>query len=111
MWISAVSGTSAGAMNAAVMAAAHAAGGNAAAREALTNFWQRVAQAATFSPLKRSPIDVLMGRWSLDNSPAYLAFDLMARMFSPFSVENPNHGCSGCSRATSATTSASSPPM
>lgn len=82
--IDAVSGTSAGAMNAAVMAAAQATGGNAGARVALTNFWRRVAQAATFSPLKRSPIDVLMGRWSLDNSPAYLAFDLMARMFSPY---------------------------
>ena len=84
--IEAVSGTSAGAMNAAVMAAAHAEGGNAAARAALASFWQRVAQAATFSPLKRSPLDVLMGRWSLDNSPAYLAFDLMARMFSPYDL-------------------------
>jgi len=84
--IEAVSGTSAGAMNAAVMAAAHATGGNQAAREALAAFWRRVADAATFSPLKRSPIDVLMGRWSLDNSPAYLAFDLMARVFSPYDL-------------------------
>ena len=84
--IEAVSGTSAGAMNAAVMAAAHAEGGNAAARAALAAFWERVAQAATFSPLKRSPLDVLLGRWSLDNSPAYLAFDLMARMFSPYDL-------------------------
>ena len=84
--VEAISGTSAGAMNAAVMAAAHAAGGNAAARVALSEFWQRVAQAATFSPLKRSPLDVLLGRWSLDNSPAYLAFDLMARMFSPYDL-------------------------
>ncbi|MFO1087387.1 MAG: patatin-like phospholipase family protein [Reyranellaceae bacterium] len=84
--IEAISGTSAGAMNAAVMAAGHAQGGNAAAREALERFWRKVSEAATFSPLQRSPLDVLLGRWSLDHSPAYLAFDLMARVFSPYDL-------------------------
>lgn len=86
MVIEAVSGTSAGAMNAAVMASAHASGGNEAAREALEAFWRRVSRAATFSPLQRSPMDMLLGRWSLDHSPAYLAFDLMARVFSPYDL-------------------------
>jgi NTE family protein len=84
--IEAVSGTSAGAMNAAVMAAAHAKTGNAGAREALEGFWRKVSRAAAFSPLQRSPLDMLLGRWSLDHSPAYLAFDLMARMFSPYDL-------------------------
>jgi NTE family protein len=84
--IEAISGTSAGAMNAAVMAAAHASAGNAAARRALEAFWQRVAQAAALSPLQRSPLDMLLGRWSLDHSPAYIAFDLMARVFSPYDL-------------------------
>ena len=84
--IEAISGTSAGAMNAAVMAAAHAKAGNEAARGALEAFWRRVSQAAAFSPLQRSPMDVLLGRWSLDHSPAYLAFDLMARVFSPYDL-------------------------
>jgi NTE family protein len=91
--IEAVSGTSAGAMNGAVMAAAHASGGAPAAREALEAFWRRVSQAAAFSPFKRSPLDVLLGRWSLDHSPAYLAFDLLGRVFSPydlgFAASNP----------------------
>ena len=39
--IEAISGTSAGAMNAAVMAAAHARAGNAGARQALEAFWRR----------------------------------------------------------------------
>jgi Predicted esterase of the alpha-beta hydrolase superfamily len=69
--IEAISGTSAGAMNAAVMADGHAKGGNPAAREALEAFWRRVSQAARFSPLQRSLLDVLLGRWSLDTSPAY----------------------------------------
>ena len=84
--IEAISGTSAGAMNAAVMAAAHAKGGNDGARQALEAFWRRVSEAAAFSPLRRSPIDVMLGRWSLDHSPAYLAFDLMARVFSPYDL-------------------------
>ena len=82
--IEAISGTSAGAMNAAVMAAAHAGGGADGARAALEAFWRRVSQAAAFSPLQRSPMDRLLGRWSLDHSPAYLAFDFMARVFSPY---------------------------
>ena len=84
--IEAISGTSAGAMNAAVMAAAHAKRGNAGARQALEAFWRRVSQAAALSPLQRSPLDVLFGRWSLDHSPAYVAFDLMARVFSPYDL-------------------------
>jgi NTE family protein len=84
--IEAVSGTSAGAMNAAVMASAHGRAGNEAAREALEAFWRRVSQAATFSPLQRSPLDVMLGRWSLDHSPAYVAFDMMARVFSPYDL-------------------------
>jgi NTE family protein len=84
--IEAISGTSAGAMNAAVMADGHAGGGNEAAREALEAFWRRVSQAAAFTPLQRSPLDVLLGRWSLDHSPAYIAFDMMARVFSPYDL-------------------------
>ena len=84
--IEAISGTSAGAMNAAVMADGHAKGGNQAAREALEAFWRRVSQSARFSPLQRSPLDVLLGRWSLDTSPAYIAFDMMARVFSPYDL-------------------------
>jgi len=82
--IEAISGTSAGAMNAAVMAAGHAGGGATAARAALEAFWRRVSRAAALSPLQRSPLDRVLGRWSLDHSPAYVAFDIMARVFSPY---------------------------
>jgi NTE family protein len=83
-----ISGTSAGAMNAAVMADGHAADGAVGARAALERLWRRVAQEALFSPFRRSPLDVLMGRWSLDYSPVYVAMDLMARVFSPYDL-NP----------------------
>src|SRR5256884_7454973 len=86
--IEAISGTSAGAMNAALVADGWTQGGAEGARAALDSYWRRVSKAAAFSPLQRSPLDRLMGRWTLDTSPAYLAMDLMARVVSPYDL-NP----------------------
>lgn len=86
--IDAISGTSAGAMNAAVLADGWVRGGAGGARDALDAYWQRVSEAAAFSPLQRSPVDRLMGRWTLDTSPVYIAMDMMARVFSPYDL-NP----------------------
>src|ERR1700758_2889466 len=86
--IAGISGTSAGAMNAAVLADGWAAGGAAGARETLEKYWRRVSRAAAFSPMQRSPLDRLMGRWSLDSSPAYVFTDLMSRLLSPYDL-NP----------------------
>ena len=84
--IDGISGTSAGAMNAAILAAGMATGGRQTAREMLTAFWRRTADAARFSPFKRGPLEVLTGKWTLDNSPAFIAMDLMARLISPYSL-------------------------
>jgi NTE family protein len=86
--IDGISGTSAGAMNAVVLASAYAKGGAGAARAALEEFWCRVSRAALLSPLRRGPLDVLLGRWTLDYSPAFIAMDLMARLVSPYDL-NP----------------------
>src|ERR1700722_15876107 len=86
--IVAISGTSAGAMNAAVLADGWTDGGAEGARVALDRYWQRVSRAAAFSPLQRSPLDRLMGQWTLDTSPAYIAMDLMSRVLSPYDL-NP----------------------
>jgi NTE family protein len=86
--IDGISGTSAGAMNAAVLVDGHAKGGAAGARTALENFWRRVSEAARFSPLRRGPLDVVLGRWTLDSSPIYVAMDLMSRLISPYDL-NP----------------------
>jgi NTE family protein len=83
-----VSGTSAGAMNAVVMAAALADGGPPRAREALERFWKRVSDAALLSPLKRGPLEILTGRWTLDYSPVFAALDIAARVVSPYAM-NP----------------------
>jgi NTE family protein len=86
--IDAISGTSAGAMNAAVLADGWSLGGADGARAALDAYWRRVSRAAAFSPLQRSPLERLMGRWTLDTSPAYLAMDMLSRIFSPYDL-NP----------------------
>ena len=86
--IDAISGTSAGAMNAVVLVDGWTKGGAEGARAALDAYWLRVAQAAMFSPLQRSPIDRYMGRWGLDASPGYIAMDFASRVFSPYDV-NP----------------------
>lgn len=86
--IEAISGTSAGAMNAVVMADGLQRGGRDGARQALRRFWQAVSEAGRTSPIQRSPFNVLLGDWSLDNSPGYLMFDLVSRVASPYDV-NP----------------------
>jgi NTE family protein len=86
--IEGISGTSAGAMNAAVLVDGHAKGGADAARSALESFWRSVSRAALLSPLRRGFLDVLLDRWSLDHSPAFVAMDMMARVFSPYDL-NP----------------------
>jgi NTE family protein len=81
-----ISGTSAGAMNAAVFACGMAKGGREGARAALEAFWSKVSEAARFSPFQRSPFDVVQGNWTLDNSPVFVAMDLMARLVSPYAL-------------------------
>src|SRR5262245_49995018 len=51
--IDGISGTSAGAMNAVVLASGFAADGPAGAKSALNAFWRRVADSARFRPIPR----------------------------------------------------------
>ena len=84
--IDGISGTSAGAMNAAALVYGHSLEGNEGARRVLEGFWRRVSQAAELSPIRRGPLDVFLNRWTLDNSLAYIATDLMSRLFSPYDL-------------------------
>jgi len=86
--IDGISGTSAGAMDAAVLVDGYAAGGPGGARAALERFWRSVSDAAKFSPFRRGPIETLFGQWTLDYSPFYLAMDMLARLVSPYTL-NP----------------------
>jgi NTE family protein len=79
-----VSATSAGAMNAVVLAYGLTEGGRDGAKKALAGFWRRVSHAAATGPLQPTWLDRLTGNRSLEWSPAFLAFDLMSRLMSPY---------------------------
>ncbi len=86
--IDGISGTSAGAMNAAVLACGYEQGGRAGAQKLLRQFWERVAQVGEFSPISFSPLGLMKQDWNLDHSFGYRVFDLLSRMMSPYDV-NP----------------------
>ena len=81
--ISAVSGTSAGAMNAVVMANGIMDSGRDGAKQQLEEFWRAVSDAARFSPIQRTALDTLMGNWNMDMSPAYLYTRMVSGLVSP----------------------------
>ncbi len=86
--IEGICGTSAGAMNAVVLADGLDTGGKEGARQALRKFWSEVSRAGAFSPFQRTWLDHLMGRWNLDYSPGYIFFDHLTRLLSPYQL-NP----------------------
>lgn len=87
--IDGISGTSAGAMNAVALADGFAqGGGRPGARNALHRFWRAVSDASRYSPMQRSWLDRMLGRWSLDHSPGYLLLEMASRVISPYDV-NP----------------------
>ncbi|MGF1526772.1 MAG: patatin-like phospholipase family protein [Candidatus Competibacterales bacterium] len=91
--IEGVSGTSAGAMNAAALVDGFAKGGSPGARQALDNFWRQVAEAAHGSPLRNNPMTGWLtgDPWNLDGNPFYRLFDVVSRLFSPYELNPLNH--------------------
>ena len=86
-----VSATSAGAMNAVVLAYGMAEGGREGARTALTGFWRRISHAASMGPLQPSPLDRVLHNHALDWSPAFLMLDFMSRVLSPYQLNPANY--------------------
>jgi NTE family protein len=85
-----ITASSAGAMNAAVLAYGLAVGGPRGAREALAEFWHGISESGRFSLLQPSPFDRLTHDHSLEHSPVFLAFDLVTRLFSPYQFNPMN---------------------
>lgn len=88
--VEAISGTSAGAMNAAVFADGMGRGGRAEARRALEAFWRNISNAARFSPMQPTPFDRMTRGWNLDHSPSFMIMDMMSRMLSPYQTNPAN---------------------
>jgi len=93
--IDSISGTSAGAMNAVALAdgftRCEGQGHKAAcqsARQHLETFWRAVSRAAQGSIIQRTPINRLLGNWSLSGSWGYQFSESISRLFSPYQT-NP----------------------
>ena len=83
-----ISGASAGAMNAAVLADGLRRGGAARAQLALRQYWEEVGRLpgyATFWPLRPQRT------WHLDNNPVYLWAGMLTRIWSPYEMNPSNH--------------------
>lgn len=92
-------GTSAGAMNATVLAYGLHKGGKTLARELLHKFWNRVSEMGAFSMMQPSWIDKAIGPGNMDYSPGFLFFEMMTEFLSPYQFNpmdvNPLRGLMG----------------
>lgn len=94
--IAAISGTSAGAMNAVALAAGLMEGGRDGARRVLRQFWERVAELSPFHRLQNSPLGALLGpanEWLTPmlkpwTDPIKQAAEAMGSQLSPYQL-NP----------------------
>jgi NTE family protein len=89
--IEAVSATSAGAMNAVVMAYGISLGGPAGGREKLNEFWTEISHAGEmYSPVRTLPWERWLQACGFQGelSPTYHAFRMMTHLFSPYQL-NP----------------------
>ena len=87
-----ISGTSAGSMNAVVLAHGLLTGGRDGARAALEKFWRAVSEAGErYSLVRASPWDRLKGNhWNSENSLSFQAFKAMTNAYSPYQLNPTN---------------------
>jgi NTE family protein len=83
--IAGISGASAGAMNAAILADGLRRGGAAEARAVLERYWGDVGRLPGFASLAPQ---VLRQAWHLENNPLFRWHDLLTRVWSPYEI-NP----------------------
>jgi len=82
--IEAISGTSAGAMNAAVYAQGYLEAGREGARRALESFWRSVSEQSAFLPMRRDALENLSDKWSFARSSSYWWMDFVTHFASPY---------------------------
>lgn len=86
--IEALSGTSAGAMNAVVLSEGWLDGGADGARTKLEAFWRAISVDGKYGGSERSLIDTMLGAWSDGRPPGLIWFELFSKVASPYDV-NP----------------------
>ena len=91
LYFEGISGTSAGAANAVVLADGFAAGGREAARQALRGYWQRVADLWSRGPFKPSLSAGGNTDFGLENSPGFRFVEPMTHFASPYQLNPFNY--------------------
>lgn len=82
--IEAISATSAGAINGALLACGMEDGGRDGARALLGRFWWHMADSFRTGLLQPTPLDRATTGWGLQFSPVYQFGEALARLFSPY---------------------------
>lgn len=86
--IEAVSGTSAGALNAVTLASGLAEGGRMKAQERLRELWEGIAVIGNLNPFRPGPIEQMTAPWNADWAPGTFALEFLTKMLSPYQL-NP----------------------
>ena len=86
--IEAISGASAGAMNAVALAQGLVDGGREGARRKLHDFWLSVSQEGALTPVQRKLFDAYFGAFAFSSAPAYFWFEALTYFASPYEL-NP----------------------
>lgn len=86
--IEAITGTSAGAMNAVALVHGYLENGREGARAKLAQFWSGICEDARLNTSQRELLDTFLGAWRFENSPLQAWFDFWASTTSPYSL-NP----------------------
>jgi len=86
-----ISGTSAGAMNAAILADGLRRGGADEARHALARYWQDVGRIPGYAGAVPKLAFGARRSWNLDDNPLFLWHDMLTRIWSPYQTNPLNH--------------------
>ena len=89
--VEAITATSAGSMNAVAFAFGYMEGGRTGAQHVLEDFWRRVSELAIANPFIPSWLRRMSGMDAVGYSPAYIFFDFLSRLVSPYQANPFNH--------------------
>jgi NTE family protein len=83
-----ITATSAGSINATLLAYGLSVEGRAGAKKALALFWRRISAVMASSIVQPSILDRISGNFGLDYSPGYLLINMLCQFLSPYQL-NP----------------------
>ena len=86
-----ISGTSAGAMNAGILADGLRRGGATEARKALADYWKDVGRFPGYASVAPLAVAGAAPTWNLEHNPAFLWQEMLTRIWSPYETNPLNY--------------------